>query len=101
MTFPAEQSFKRDASLSPTARRVYDYLTTTLDFREARRVKTQIASDALGTDRETFSLALNALVAAGYLVEHPRDTFNVRVFTLAWSLAGADDRVGSRDSSCR
>lgn len=86
MTFPAELSFKRDRELTPTARRVYDYLTTTLDFTQPRRVKGQIECTAVGTDRETFRLALNALVEAGYLVEHERDTFNVRVFTLAWSL---------------
>jgi hypothetical protein len=86
MTFPAEQAFKRDRELTPTTRRVYDYLTTVLDFTQPRRVKGEIECAAVGTDRKSFRISLNALVAAGYLVEHERDTFNVRVFTLAWSL---------------
>jgi Fe2+ or Zn2+ uptake regulation protein len=90
MTFPAELAFKRDRNLTAATRRVYDYLTTMLDFVEPRRVKGQIEAEAVGTDRETFRNALNALVEAGYLVEHPRDTFNVRVFTLAWSLPAED-----------
>lgn len=86
LTFPAELSFKRDRDLTPTARRVYDYLTTTLDFRQPRMVKTHLECAKIGTDRETFANALNALVVAGYLVEHPREMLNVRVFTLAWSV---------------
>lgn len=92
MTFPAELSFKRDITLSPTTRRVYDYLTTTLDFREPRRVKTQIECERVGTNRERFGDALTALVEAGYLVEHERDTFNVRVFTLAWSIGTPESK---------
>lgn len=88
MTFPAEQTFKRDTTLSPSARRVYDYLTTTLDFRQPRRVKVQIECAEIATDRETFSVALNALVSAGYLIEYEREANNIRVFTLAWSLGG-------------
>lgn len=87
MTFPAEQNFKRDKSLTPTQRRVYDYLTTTLDFWERRTVKTGVECEMIGTDKESFRLALNVLVAKGYLIEHARDAYNVRTFTLAWSLA--------------
>lgn len=94
MTFPAELTFKRDLSLPPTARRVYDYLTTVLDFREPRPVKTQIECEYVGTDRETFSSALTALAGSGYLVEHPRESRSVRVFTLSWSVAAdPKDRV--------
>ena len=93
MTFPAELAFKRDTSLSPSARRVYDYLTTVLDFREARRIKVQIECESIGTDRETFSNGLDALVAAGYLKEHRRDQYNVRKFTLMWSLGRAREQL--------
>lgn len=94
MTFPAELAFKRDRTLSPTARRVYDFLTTTLDFTEVRAVKAQITCEQVGTNRESFGLALGHLVGAGYLVEHARDLHGVRRFTLAWSIRTETDRAG-------
>lgn len=90
MTFPAELAFKRDTNLPPTARRVYDYLTTILDFQQPRRVVTELHCGMIKTDRETFGRALTTLVEVGYLVEHERDARNVRVFTLAWSLPIVD-----------
>lgn len=80
MTFPAEQSFKRDAALTATQRRVYDYLTTLLDFTQVRTVKGQYHSAAMGIHREDFGRAL------GQHVEHQRDVHKVRRFTLAWSV---------------
>lgn len=85
MTFPAELTFKRDVALSPTARRVYDYLTTELDFLEARLVKIQQHAERISTDRESFGRALDALVDRGYLSEHA-PLGNVRRFTLVWSI---------------
>lgn len=86
MTFPAEQSFKRDAALTATQRRVYDYLTTLLDFTQVRTVKGQYHSAAMGIHREDFGRALDVLAERGYLVEHQRDVHKVRRFTLAWSV---------------
>lgn len=57
-----------------------------LDFQEPRRVKAQVECEAVETDRDSFSKALTELVQAGYLTEHPRDAFRVRVLTLTWSL---------------
>lgn len=97
MTFPAELTFKRDRTLSPTARRVYDFLTTMLDFTEVRAVKSQINCIHVGAARAAFGLALDQLAVAGYLVEHARDLHGVRRFTLAWSIrTDTDDaeRVG-------
>lgn len=88
MTFPADLASTRDNTLTPSERRVYDYLRGVLDHQVPRRVKTQVECEAIASDRETFSLALNGLVAKGYLVEHPREMFKVRVFTLAWALPG-------------
>lgn len=87
MTFPAELAFRRDRGLSATARRVYDYLTTILDFTEVRAVKSQAHAEFLAVERQSFAGALDTLAARGYLVEHPRDLRNVRRFTLAWSLS--------------
>lgn len=86
MTFPAELTFKRDPSLQPTARRVYDYLTTELDFVDVRLVKIQQHAERIATDRESFGRALDTLVVRGYLIEHD-PIGNVRRFTLAWSVA--------------
>lgn len=94
MTYPAELSFKRDRTLAPTARRVYDFLTTTLDFTEVRAVKAQITCVEIGTNRESFGRALDRLVGSGYLVEHTRDLHGVRRFTLAWSVRVDAVRTG-------
>lgn len=94
MTFPAEVSFKRDRTLSPSARRVYDFLSTALDFTEVRAVKVQITCERVGCNRKTFGLALDRLVSAGYLVEHARDLHGVRRFTLAWSIRSNAELAG-------
>lgn len=86
MTFPAELAFKRDRTLTATTRRVYDYLTTTLDFTEVRLVKNDLLADSLGMNAKYFRAALNALVSGGYLIEHARGPRGARQFTLAWSL---------------
>jgi hypothetical protein len=94
MTFPAELTFKRDRTLSPTARRVYDFLTTVLDFTEVRPVKAQINCEHVGTNRGSFGRALDQLVGRGYLVEHARELHGVRRFTLAWSINADEHRAG-------
>jgi hypothetical protein len=86
MTYPAEIDFKRDRTISPSARRVYGYLTTELDFNEVRVLKSQYHSAQCGVDRADFIHALDALVACGYLIEHARGARNVRRFTLAYSV---------------
>jgi hypothetical protein len=95
MTFPAELTFKHDRTLSSSACRVYGYLTTILAFHEDRSVKSQVHAGLIGVSRESFGLALDALAAAGYLVEGQRDLHNVRRFRLAWSIQLAErDRAG-------
>lgn len=94
MSYPAELAFKRDRTLSPTARRAYDFLTTALDFTEVRAVKVQITCERIGANRKAFGLALAQLVGAGYLVEHARDLHGVRRFTLAWSIRNDAELAG-------
>lgn len=84
--FPAEIDFRRDSRPTPTERRVYDYLLTTLDFRQERQVRGLMDAQRAGVSRNSFGAALDALVAHGYLVEYPRLERNVRRFTLAWSV---------------
>lgn len=94
MTYPAELAFKRDRTLPATARRVYDYLTTTLDFTEVRAVKAQFNCRAVRMNRESFARALDRLAGSGYLIEHARDLHGVRRFTLAWSVRADQERAG-------
>ena len=84
--FPAELSFKRDSRLTPSARRVYDYLTTVLDFVEVRPVKVHLHAARAGIHHESFGGALDALAESGYLTLHGRGSGNVRQLTLAWSV---------------
>ncbi len=86
MTYPAELQFKRDRALTPAARRVYDYLSTVLDFVEVRSVKVEMHAEAMGIDRETLMRSIDCLALAGYLIDQPRGPRNVRRLTLAWSL---------------
>jgi hypothetical protein len=83
---PAAFSFKRDRTLPQTARRVYDYLSTTLDFTEVRAVKSDLECEQAGVSLPPFIAALNLLVERGYLIEHARDARQIRHFTLAWSI---------------
>lgn len=86
MSSPAEIAFKCDRTLNPAARRVYDYLTTVLDFVEVRQVRGLVDAERAGVHRNSFGPSLDALVARGYLLEHERGERNVRHFTLIWSL---------------
>lgn len=86
MTYPAEHSMKRDPVISPSCRKVYDYLTTMLDFTQVRHVKEESNAPLCGVDRKTFSGAVGTLIDRGYLVEHERGLYNVRRLTLAWSI---------------
>jgi hypothetical protein len=94
MTYPAEVAFRRDRALSRPARRVYEYLTTELDFTQKRPVKSALHSERCGVGKARFIAALNALVSAGYLVEHERDASGLRHFTLAWSIGSESQRAG-------
>lgn len=86
MTSPAEYAFRRDRSLSSSERRVYDYLSTVLDYKEERNVKSQIQHEECGVGRRQFLAALDTLVARGYLIEHARAERGIRRFTLAHSI---------------
>ncbi len=86
MTYPAELQFKRDRALTPGDRRVYDYLSTVLDFVEVRSVKIQMHARAMGLKRETLMRSIDCLVRIGYLIDQPRGQRNVRRLTLAWSV---------------
>lgn len=94
MTYPAELDFKRDHTLSASARRVYDYLSTILDFTQVRAVKSQLHAPPSGVERVAFMRALTDLGERGYLVEHARDTRGVRRFSLAWSRRTDATRTG-------
>lgn len=85
MTYPAELDFKRDRTLPRAARRVYEYLSTELDFTQVRSVKSKLHSEQCGIGKPRFIAGLNVLVTLGYLVEHDRGANGQRHFTLAWS----------------
>lgn len=85
MTYPAELSYKKDRCLTPSARRVYDYLSTILDFTEVREVKASVHCVECGIGKPHFLAGLNTLVERGYLTEHV-PAGRIRRFTLAWSI---------------
>lgn len=99
MTYPAELAFKRDRTLSAAARRVYDYLTTILDFVVVQNVKGELHADAAGMDRKTFRKGLNQLIARGYLTEHERAPLGIRRFTLSWNVASGEKSPTSARSA--
>lgn len=86
MTCPAELTFKRDRALSPSARRLYDFLFTELDFVEVRERKAYAMAAEVKIHRESTLKALRELIAAGYLIEHGRGTRGVYRLTLAHSV---------------
>lgn len=90
--FPAELAMKRDRAIPPSARRVYDYLLTALDFTQIRPAKEDVHAPLAGVDPKTFRAGVTLLIDRGYLIDHGREMHNVRRLTLAWSLASPTAR---------
>ena len=85
MTFPAERAFKTDRRIKTRHMRVYGYLCEALDFTQIRHPLLETIHDHTGVKIPHVSRVLGDLVRWGYLIEHPRDRFRIRHFTLAWS----------------
>jgi hypothetical protein len=84
--FPALEAFAEDTRVRHLTFRVYMHLQRrVLDHREPREVKSYVLGETLRMGPASVIAALNWLVRAGYLIEHPRAARGVRVFTLAWA----------------
>ncbi len=89
MTCPAELTFRRDRRLTPSAIRLYNYLSTALDHCEVREWKVYAMAEAVGISEKSAVAAVRQLLALGYLIGHGRAVRNVHSLTLAWSVADA------------
>lgn len=85
MTFPAWDAFDADRRVKTRHVRVYRYLRAVLDFLAIRSPKLQTIADSTGEKAPNVSVILDELVTWGYLLEHERDKFGARQFTLCWS----------------
>ena len=99
MTYPAEMTFKRDRALTPSAIRLYHFLTTELDFTEARERKIYPDARAVGITEKSALGGLHQLITRGYLIRHGRTAKGVYKLTLAWSVLGADGKTYSHPVS--
>ncbi|MDP1890517.1 MAG: hypothetical protein Q8K55_06445 [Gemmatimonadaceae bacterium] len=89
MTCPAEITFKRDRTLTPSAIRLYHFLSTVLDFSEPRERKVYADAEAAGISEKSALAGLHQLLARGYLICHGRSAKGVYSLTLANSI-GSD-----------
>ncbi len=94
VSFPALDAFAADRSVRRLTFRLYMYLQReVLDLTSPRLVKNAIIAEKLSMRPASVISALNWLVTAGYLVEHPRGPRGDRSFTLAWSVQPQHRRV--------
>lgn len=84
--FPAWFDFHKDKEINkhPAAGRVYAAILGLENILFVpRAVKAWVLAEGLGIRKKSVIRSLNLLVQRGYLIEHERDTNNVRRFTVA------------------